>query len=118
MRIDRSIAIITGAAILFLLSGPVALAETSSFEDPTYGRHRLDFCRYDQIDCGIMPALLFCQREGFEGVQSYRGPDAATPTTRIGNRSTCRGRSCSGFAEVICERADPEPEPDETANDH
>ncbi len=116
MRMTHLRAALFGAA-LTIASGAMALAEQQSFEDPTFGRYRLDYCRFEQVDCGIMAARAFCIREGYDGAASYRGERDVLETQRIGDRGTCRGRrSCDGFAEIVCERADPEPAPDTTEN--
>jgi len=83
-----------------------AMAETRSFEDPMLGRYRLAYCRFQNADCGIMPALLYCQRMGYTMAQSYRGARDIEASTRIGDRDVCRGEACDGFAEIVCERPD------------
>lgn len=89
-----------------------AWAEQQSFEDPTFGRYRLDYCRFPEADCGILPARAFCIREGFDDVVSFRGERNVLESQRIGDRGTCQGRDCDGFAEIVCTRADPEPIPE------
>lgn len=109
----------SAAALALLMLGMIwpsmALAETRAFDDPMYGRHRLDYCRFSQDGCGIEAALHFCRREGYEGAESYRGPVRVRRTMRVGNRTTCRaggqragrGGNCEGFSQIVCERPDP-----------
>jgi len=115
MRKTLSVAAMILVSVCLLWPG-IAGAETRSFEDPTFGRARLDFCRFNQDGCGIEAALHFCRREGYVDAQSYRGPVSVTRTMRVGNRTTCRGRRCQGFSQIICERPDPVVDEEEWEN--
>lgn len=93
---------------LFALLWPGAThAETTTFEDPMQGRFRLDYCRYEAFDCGIAAAFAFCQQEGYQQIENYRGERDIRRTQRIGDGSTCRADDvthCDGFEFITCSR--------------
>jgi len=94
------------ALLAVMLPGAVR-AETTTFEDPMEGRFRLDYCRYEGIDCGIAAAFAFCQREGYRQIENYRGERDVQDTQRMGDGSTCRsslGHTCDGFEFITCSR--------------
>ena len=82
-------------------------APTSVFDQPRYGKFRLDWCRYWSHECGKGAADEFCQRHGFAESASF-AKDAhigkADPTTVIGGGQVCAAQSCTGFARITCRK--------------
>lgn len=75
---------------------------SETFPYPMEGRHRVDYCLYDSIDCGIGAAHRFCTRKGYFSAESFREELSVLVTVRLGDRSICRGRECIGFEEIVC----------------
>jgi len=94
-------------ALFLVLGSGLASAETTTFEDPMQGRYRLDYCRYEGVDCGIAAAFAYCQQVGYQQIEGYRGERDVRYTERIGDRSTCHTDDithCDGFYSITCSR--------------
>ena len=99
------------AVLAFMTAGP-ASAETTTFEEPMQERFRLDYCRYQGVDCGVAAAFAWCQQEGFTQIETYVGERDVRDTQRIGDGTTCRtnlGHTCDSFAAITCSRDGPRP---------
>ncbi len=86
---------------------PSQAAPASVFDQPRYGKFRLDWCRYWSQECGKGAADEFCQRHGFAESASFaKDPHIgkADPTTVIGGGQICAAQSCTGFARINCRK--------------
>ncbi len=91
-------------------AAPVPSPETlpkMTFNEPSYGDYRLDWCRYWAHGCGKPAADEFCRRHGFAESASFAqapriGRD--NPTIVIGSGQICNQPTCNGFANVTCRR--------------
>jgi hypothetical protein len=98
--------------VFALLLPGLAVAETTRFDEPMQGRFRLDYCRFERVDCGVAAAFAFCQQEGYSQIVHFNGERDVRNTQRIGDGVTCRanqGATCDGFEFITCTRDGPPP---------
>ena len=77
-----------------------------TYNNPTYGRYRLDWCHTWGKDCGKIAADKFCSAKktgafalGFSPASNI---GAKTPTRTIGSNQVCNQPFCDGFKSISC----------------
>lgn len=74
---------------------------------PRYFGFRVDWCREPEANCGAPAALLYCQKAGYSGMDSYLiQPQVLAPTLTMGTNTFCdpRSRECASFAFIRCRK--------------
>ena len=111
----RRLVCVIAAAVALCFSSRLAEAETKTFDHPTFGGDRLDWCVNWGEGCGAPAATAWCKTVGFdEAIDSKQAPDigASTPTRLIATREICDQSYCDGFTSITCATvAEPLPAP-------
>ena len=101
----RRLVCVNAAVLAFCFSSSIAEAETKTFENPTFGGDRLDWCVNWGEGCGGPAATAWCKTVGFdEAIDSKQALDigASTPTRLIATREICDQSYCDGFTSITC----------------
>lgn len=101
----RSFVCVIAAVVAFCFSSRLVEAETKTFDNPTIGGDRLDWCLNWGEGCGAPAATTWCKTVGFdEAVDSKQAPDigASTPTRLIATGEVCDQSYCDGFTSITC----------------
>lgn len=97
-----------GATLALFLSCGFAQAETKTFESPTLGVNRLDWCMNWGDGCGEPAATAWCKTNEYDhSVDSKQAVDigTATPTKLIATGEVCDQAYCDGFTSITCATA-------------
>jgi hypothetical protein len=101
----RRLVCVIAAVVALYFSSRLAEAETKTFDNPTFGGDRLDWCVNWGEGCGGPAATAWCKTVGFdEAIDSKQAPDigASTPTRLIATREICDQSYCDGFTSITC----------------
>jgi hypothetical protein len=97
-------------AIFFLaivFSVPAFAKDITTFRNPRYEGHFLDWCLTWATDCGRPAARAFCRLKGFDGVHDFQKSYQARGITKtINGNELCRTNvnhpHCDGFEFIKC----------------
>ncbi len=81
--------------------------QQQTFNHPSIGGNRLDWCREWAQNCGKPAADAFCRQAGFQRSSNFsQDPDigAAQATQVIGTGQICNQNFCDGFRRITCVR--------------
>lgn len=101
----RRLVCVIAAVVALCFSSRLAEAETKTFDNPSFGGERLDWCVNWGEGCGGPAATAWCKTVGFdEAINSKQAPDigASTPTRLIATREICDQSYCDGFTSITC----------------
>ena len=90
----------TIAASLHLIGLTPAEAAVRTFNNPTVGGHRLDFCVSWKTACGKPAADRFCQARRYDRAVDFRKEPNVGLTKLIGSGQVCSAPFCSSFAYI------------------
>jgi hypothetical protein len=96
--------------LIMLCSAAPALAETTTFSQPTFQGNRLDWCVNWAQGCGQPAADAFCKVNGYQSATSFaiaQDIGAVTPTRLIGSGAVCDQGMCDGFQYIACFKPSP-----------
>jgi hypothetical protein len=95
-------------AIMALVSQASAASQT--FNNPTQGPNRLDWCYNWGVGCGQQAANAWCVTRGYQNATNFAIANdigGSSPTRLIGTGAVCDQGFCDGFSYITCYKPDP-----------
>jgi hypothetical protein len=97
-----------GILATLTLTSPASADQT--FNSPTQGGQRLDWCADWGVGCGQQAADIWCRQQGYSGAGAFaiaNNIGASTPTRLVNTGAVCDQGFCDGFSYITCESPQP-----------
>lgn len=98
--------VLIGQQVFIAIPSRAQNAQTTTFDNPSIGGQRLDWCNTWRTNCGAAAAKAFCQAKGYSEAVKFAVDPSPKITKVIGDGKTCiegvNNPGCDSFKFITC----------------